>query len=168
MSEEETKINEKQPTPDASAEAKVVSEMKSRLDALQAENASLKKAKSEYYDKVLNDQKLVEKPIEIKEIKDEKKLAQEFSDIVSAKSSNLETAKKIVEIDEWYRENKGESVFLPHGREVQVTENERATADRVHDALKTCIEASEGNPTLFNAKLAEICPGRFPDKTGKK
>lgn len=165
--EEEKQENEKQPTLDASAEAKAVNELKARLDSLSAENESLKKAKSDYYDKILNDQP-APKEVEIKEIKTDEQLAREFSDLVKTKPSNLEMAKKVIEIDDHYREKTGESVFLPYGRDVQVTENERATADRVHDALEYCIEASNGNAELFNAELSRICPGRFPDKTGKK
>ena len=76
----------------------------------------------------------------------------------------LEYAKKAIEMDDWYIENKGESIFLPKGHEVVVTENERATAERVHAALKDCIEQSNDDPRVFNATLSKICPGRFPEK----
>lgn len=154
----------------ASGDIKVVTELKRRLDALEQENNQLKADKSELLNNFINDQPPAQKedskpPVnEPKVHKTEEQLAKEFNDLVKSNPSNLEYAKKAIEMDDWYIENKGESIFLPKGHEVVVTENERATAERVHAALKDCIEQSNDDPRVFNATLSKICPGRFPEK----
>lgn len=155
----------------ASDDIKIVTDMKKRLTALEQENAQLKADKSTLLNNFINDQPAT--PVdEKKEVpanepkvrKTEEQLAKEFNDLVKSNPNNLDYAKKVIEMDDWYIENKGESIFLPKGHEVVVTENERATAERVHDALKDCIEQSNDDPRVFNAVLSKICPGRFPEK----
>lgn len=167
MSEEQTNVTQSD-TP-ASGDIKVVTELKKRLDALEQENNQLKADKSELLNNFINDQpaqkEVIETPVvEPKVHKTEEQLAKEFNDLVKSNPSNLEYAKKAIEMDDWYIENKGESIFLPKGHEVVVTENERATAERVHAALQDCIEQSNDDPRVFNAALSKICPGRFPEK----
>lgn len=154
----------------ASEDTKLVIEMKAQLDALKKENTQLKSDKSTLLNNFINNQPdtteekppvVIEQP---KEKKTEEKLAKEFNDLVKSNPTNLEMAKKMIEMDDWYIENNGESIFLPKGREVVVTENERATAERVHSALETCIEQANDDPRIFNATLAKVCPGRFPEK----
>lgn len=166
----EGQTNVTQSDAPASGDIKVVTELKRRLDALEQENNQLKADKSELLNNFINDQppaqkEVTEPPVnEPKVHKTEEQLAKEFNDLVKSNPSNLEYAKKAIEMDNWYIENKGESIFLPKGHEVIVTENERATAERVHTALKDCIEQSNDDPRVFNAVLSKICPGRFPEK----
>lgn len=149
-----------------------ITELKSRVDYLSSQLKKTQGERDELLNKFINDQPIVEekteKPAEVKEIKTEMQLAREFSDLCSTKPNNLDYCKKIIEMDDWYLENKGESIFDPYGREVQVTANERETSRRVHEALQSCIDKAEGNPKAFDDELSRVCPGRFPDKTGRK
>lgn len=165
MSEETTNV---QQSDSEASTIKAVTELKTRVDSLTAQLQKTASERDELLNKFINDQpveEVKEQPIEVKEIKTELQLAKEFSDLCSTKPNNLDYCKKMLELDEWYRENKGESVFLPYGREVQVTANERDTADRVHDAIKLCIDEANGDPKSFDAAMSRVCPGTFPDKT---
>lgn len=164
----------KENAPGASTDVDSVIELKKRYDEALKENMKLREDKAKLVNNFINnnpaegdgeDKKKPEdeKPV-VKIIKTEEQLAKEFDAMIKTHPSNLDYAKKVIEMDDWHRENKGESIFLPKGRNVNVTENERATADRVHDAFKDAIEASNGDPKAFDSYMSSICPGRFPEK----
>ena len=161
-------------TPAASTDVDSVIELKKRYDEALRENQKLREDKSKLVNNFINNNPVEgdgdekkkpedEKPV-VKIIKTEEQLAKEFDAMIKTHPSNLDFAKKVIEMDDWHRENKGESIFLPKGRNVNVTENERATADRVHDAFNDAIEASNGDPKAFDSYMSTICPGRFPEK----
>ena len=163
----------KENAPGASTDVDSVIELKKRYDEALKENMKLREDKAKLVNNFINNNPAEgdgedkkpedEKPV-VKIIKTEEQLAKEFDAMIKTHPSNLDYAKKVIEMDDWHRENKGESIFLPKGRNVNVTENERATADRVHDAFKDAIEASNGDPKAFDSYMSSICPGRFPEK----
>ncbi len=164
----------KENAPGASTDVDSVIELKKRYDEALKENMKLREDKAKLVNNFINNNPAEgdgeekkkpedEKPV-VKVIKTEEQLAKEFADVVKTKPTNLDYAKKVVEMDDWYRENKGESIFLPKGRNVNVTANERDTADRVNAAFKDAIEAANGDPKAFDSYIANICPGRFPEK----
>ncbi len=164
----------KETAPGASTDVDSVIELKKRYDEALKENMKLREDKAKLVNNFINNNPAEgdgeekkkpedEKPV-VKIIKTEEQLAKEFADVVKTKPTNLDYAKKVVEMDDWYRENKGESIFLPKGRNVNVTANERDTADRVNAAFKDAIEAANGDPKAFDSYMANICPGRFPEK----
>lgn len=164
----------KETAPGASTDVDSVIELKKRYDEALKENMKLREDKAKLVNNFINNNPAEgdgeekkkpedEKPV-VKVIKTEEQLAKEFADVVKTKPTNLDYAKKVVEMDDWYRENKGESIFLPKGRNVNVTANERDTADRVNAAFKDAIEAANGDPKAFDSYMANICPGRFPEK----
>lgn len=171
---EENENSAKVNAPVASTDVDSLIELKKRYDDVLKENLKLREDKSKLVNNIINnnpvdndgegekDPKDTTPVVEI--VKTEAQLAKEFDDVVKTKPSNLAYAEKVIEMDEWYRKHKGESIFLPKGRNVNVTENERATADRVNAAFKDAIEASHGDPKAFDSYMATICPGRFPEK----
>ncbi len=131
-------------------EAKKVLEMKKEMDSLKAENASLRKAKADYYDAVLNENVPEEEPKKrtVKEIRDELVKRSEEG------CTNLEYATLAVELDNACKaEKNGQSCFLPKGRDVTPTADEYAVASKMNAVLSECIEESEGDPDLFNMQL---------------
>lgn len=156
MPEETKKEEVVNPQPKSNPEAdtaEIIKSLKAKVDSLTKENENLEDAKKRYYDAVLNgglDQKIPEKkhrPVE--EIR--KDLIDTFKD--DKEVTNLDYCKLVLELDEAVRKDTGESVFLPKGHGVVPTQDEYATAEKMHDTLKECIDESQGDPTLFNAQL---------------
>lgn len=152
---------------------KAITDLKNRVDSLSLQLKKTQGERDDLLNKFINDQpieeeKPEEKPAEVKPAKTELELAKEFGKLVAEKPNNLEYCKKMIEMDNYYLEHKGESIFDPYGREVQITANERETSKRVHDAIQSCIDQANGDPKAFDEALARVCPGRFPDKTGRK
>ena len=46
--------------------------------------------------------------------------------------------------------------FIPVGRQIQASETDKASAQRVADGIQYCIEKSEGNAALFTSYLQQI------------
>lgn len=161
MSEEEKKIENAEPSK-ASKEAELIAKLTAENERLAKENESLEDAKDRYYDVLLNHNEPKEEEAP-KVVKSESMLRKEFSDLMATNPDNMTYVSKVVEMDDWYREHKGESIFLPKGPTVKVTADERATADRVHDAFVQCLENADGDPEQFDLEMKKICPDAFPD-----
>lgn len=150
---EEMKTNEsaKATVSTDAQEAEATLKLKKRNEELEQENASLKEAKSKYYDVLLNSNLPEEE-------EPKKRSSGEIRDELIKKSdegcSNLDYWKLAIELDDACREeNNGQSCFLPRGNDVVPTADEYARADKVHDVMKECIELSDGDPNVFNMQL---------------
>lgn len=144
-------------------QARTLAELKNKLTALETENKNLQEAKTQYYDRVLNgatpDPVAEQKHRSIKEIRDDMIKGYE-NDI-----SNLDYCRLAVELDDAVREDasahgKIDSAFLPKGKDVQVTVDEYATADKMSKVLKECIKEADGSPDKFNMALEAHMPRR--------
>lgn len=133
-------------------EASALTEMGKKVTALEAQNAELMAAKKKYYDAILNGSSTEDNgPKE--RTRDEIR-----KDLFGRKDkdcmSNLEYAKLVVELDDACIREQGESCFLPKGKDVTPTVDERSVAERLHNALKESIDESEGDNELFNQAFA--------------
>lgn len=147
---EEKKEDVTQTNTDLLDEAQALSEMSKKVSALEAQNAELMAAKKKYYDAILNGQ-TVEEGAQYR-TKDEirKDLFKQDRDEIS----NLDYAKLVVELDDACIREDGESCFLPKGKDVTPTADERDTAERFHECLVTCINEADGDNEVFNQALA--------------
>lgn len=149
--EEKTKESEKTLTQDqspAEKEAQVLIELKKQNDALLAQNAELQAAKTKYYDAVLNGQS---EPTGVQS-RTPKEIREEIAK-KSADNTNLENAKLYLELNEAVKARGGQSIFLPVGKNVQITYDEAEGARKLEEALKLCVEAANGDPDRFNSEL---------------
>lgn len=70
-------------------------------------------------------------------------------------STNLEEAKRIITL---YEENmkKGNCIFLPNSKNYKASSDDIATAERVYEGLKHCVEYADGDPDNFQAEFVRI------------
>lgn len=139
-------------------EAQAIIELKAERDALKKENESLKDAKAQYYDKLLNDN---DPPAEdndpTKQFRSSEEIRKEMAE-TSSQNTNLRNAELSVELDEAVRRETGASSYLPHGHDEKgvpysPTQDEIVRADRAHDMLVECIKEANGDPAEFNLAL---------------
>lgn len=131
-------------------EAQALNEMSKKVSTLEAQNAELMAAKKKYYDSILNGQSVEE--VAPNRTRDE--IRKELFGKDMQEMSNLEYAKLVVELDDACIREEGESCFLPKGKNVTPTSDERLTAERFHDCLVDCIEEADGNAEVFNQAMA--------------
>ncbi|MBP5446231.1 MAG: hypothetical protein J6Y28_08685 [Acholeplasmatales bacterium] len=67
--------------------------------------------------------------------------------------TNLEKWTLALEYRNKVMENGGRDPFLPNGRNYTYDQNDVIAAEKVANIIQRCIDESEGNPQLFNAKL---------------
>lgn len=136
-------------TPDLVEEASALTEMSNKVRNLEAQNAELMAAKKKYYDAILNGNTVEDNGPQYR-TRDEirKDLFQGDKEL-----SNLEYAKLVVELDDACIREEQESCFLPKGRNVTVTADERDVATRFHNCLVDCIEEADGDNEIFNQAM---------------
>lgn len=150
---EETKTNETGLASEATdlvEEASALNEMSSKVKALEAQNAELMAAKKKYYDAILNGVTVEE----VVQYRNRDEIRKDLFGKDKSEISNLEYAKLVVELDDACIRETGESCFLPKGKNVSITSDERETAQRVHDCLSDCIEEANNDSQIFNQALA--------------
>ncbi len=136
-------------TSDLVEEASALTEMSNKVRNLEAQNAELMAAKKKYYDAILNGNTAEDNgPAERTKLEIRKDLFQGDKEL-----SNLEYAKLVVELDDACIREDGESCFLPKGRNVTVTADERDVANRFHNCLVDCIEEADGDNEIFNQAM---------------
>lgn len=131
-------------------EASALTEMSNKVKTLEAQNAELMAAKKKYYDSILNGQSAEETAPQFR-TRDE--IRKDLFSKDREEISNLEYAKLAIELDDACIREEGESCFLPKGRNVTITSDERATAERFHACLEECIEEADGDNEVFNQAL---------------
>lgn len=130
-------------------EASALNELGNKVRTLQAQNAELMAAKKKYYDAIINGNTAEDNgPTERTRDEIRKDLFGGNKEL-----SNLEYAKLVVELDDACIREDGESCFLPKGRNVTVTADERDVANRFHNCLVDCIEEADGDEEIFNQAM---------------
>jgi len=128
-------------------EAQALTEMSNQLAQLKKENSDLQKAKSSYYDKLLNGG-----VIQPQENAPEQRSAETIREELRTKAktnNNLENAKLYVELNDAVMREGGVSIFNPKGKDVIPSYEEATVAEVLPEILKQCIEIADGDPAVF-------------------
>lgn len=76
--------------------------------------------------------------------------------LFNRENTNLEYAKKSLLLRKELMARGMEDPFVPVGHNVQTTEADRATAQKVAEALEHCIEYADGDSSVFTNELMRI------------
>lgn len=160
----EKEINEQQAVTaevSPSEEAQVFNEMSKQMQSLKAENAALQKAKRDYYDAILNGGTISEESAPKYRTKEEirKDLMHDTAD-----KTNLEYLTLALELDDACIREDGKSCFLPKGKGVNPTLEEKEVAQRFHQVVQECIDYADGDPDVFNMELQRRTTETKPSK----
>ena len=93
------------------------------------------------------------------------------ADLFSEKAenmSNLDFAQAILELREAILDEGGIDPFVPQGNKIYAEDSDFAAADKVAEALKSCIEYADGNSEVFTNELMRITVDTSPISTRAK
>lgn len=76
--------------------------------------------------------------------------------------TNLDFAKNALELRKAIMDEGGTDPFLPVGKDIIVEDSDIASANRVAEALQSCIEYADGNPEIFTTELQRIMVDSAP------
>lgn len=142
---------------EAIKEMKANSVDKAAYDKLKEENKQL-------LDALINGgqvtQELQKEPVDIDSLR--KRL---FSG--EAELSNLDYMKTALELREALLDQGSPDPFLPYGQNIVPTDEDIETADRVADAIKSCIDYADGDSEIFTNELQRIMVDTSPIKRGR-
>lgn len=79
-----------------------------------------------------------------------------------AQLTNLEYATKTLQLRDALIENGNEDPFLPVGKNISPTVDDVNKAERVAEALKSCIEYANGDSQIFTQELMRITDDAMP------
>lgn len=123
------------------------------------------------YDKVVNENRNLLRSLAqgnpTATAKDEtpKRSVQEIrNDLFNKDHTNLEFAKEALELRDSIMNEGGTDPFLPVGKDIIITDSDVASANRVADALKQCIEYADGDSDIFTNELQRIMVDSAPIK----
>lgn len=133
--------NKQTETLDLVGEAGALKDMSDKLKSLEAQNAELLAAKKKYYDAMLNGAEVKEEVPYRSRDEIRKDLFGRDMDSISSR----DYAKLVVELDDACIREQGESCFLPKGKNISPTVDERDVAKRMHDSLEYCVSNSEND-----------------------
>ena len=138
-------------------EMKANSVDKAAYDKLKEENKQL-------LDALINGgqvtQEITKEPVNIDSLR--KKL---FSG--EAELSNLDYMKTALELREALLDQGSPDPFLPYGQNIAPTDEDIRTADRVAEAIKSCIDYADGDSEIFTSELQRIMVDTSPVKRGR-
>lgn len=138
-------------------EMKANSVEKAAYDKLKEENKQL-------LDALINGgqvtQELQKEPVDINSLR--KKL---FSG--EAELSNLDYMKTALELREALLDQGSPDPFLPYGQNIAPTDEDIRTADRVAEAIRSCIDYADGDSEIFTNELQRIMVDTSPVKRGR-
>ena len=77
-------------------------------------------------------------------------------DLFTKKLSNLEFVKKTLQLRQNILDEKGEDIFAPDGPQFSFSDEDRRDAQRVADALQSCVDVADGNSSIFTNELQRI------------
>ena len=91
-------------------------------------------------------------------------------DLFSGKKdlTNLEYAKKSLELREALIERDGVDIFVGRGSKLTPTDEDYEAAQRVADAFQQCIEVADGDSEIFTRELMRITEDAAPHKINPK
>lgn len=142
---------------EALREMKANSVNKAAYDKLKEENKQL-------LDALINGgqvtQELKKEPVDIDSLR--KKL---FN--VETELSNLDYMKTALELREALLDQGSPDPFLPYGQNIAPTDEDIRTADRVAEAIKSCIDYADGDSEIFTNELQRIMVDTSPIKRGR-
>lgn len=142
---------------EALREMKANSVNKAAYDKLKEENKQL-------LDALINGgqvtQELQKEPVDIDSLR--KKL---FGG--EAELSNLDYMKTALELREALLDQGSPDPFLPYGQNIAPTDEDIRTADRVAEAIKSCIDYADGDSEIFTNELQRIMVDTSPVKRGR-
>lgn len=142
---------------EAIKEMKANSVDKAAYDKLKEENKQL-------LDALINGgqvtQELQKEPVDIDSLR--KRL---FSG--EAELSNLDYMKTALELREALLDQGSPDPFLPYGQNIAPTDEDIRTADRVAEAIKSCIDYADGDSEIFTNELQRIMVDTSPIKRGR-
>lgn len=84
-----------------------------------------------------------------------------------AELSNLDYMKTALELREALLDQGSPDPFLPYGQNIAPTDEDIRTADRVADAIKSCIDYADGDSEIFTNELQRIMVDTSPVKRGR-
>lgn len=134
---------------EAIKEMKQNSVSRSDYEKLREENRNLLKS--------LVNGEIIDRPVD-KEPVDINNLRQ---DLFNKEHSNLDFITKAMELREALIESGEEDPFLPKGHNVQITDSDRATAEKVAAAFQHCIDYADGDSGVFTNELMRITQDTF-------
>lgn len=82
--------------------------------------------------------------------------------------SNLELAQKAIELREAILDEGGIDPFVPQGHKILAEDSDFAAAEKVAEALKSCIEYANGDSEVFTNELMRITADISPVSTRAK
>lgn len=82
--------------------------------------------------------------------------------------SNLELAQKAIELREAILDEGGIDPFVPQGHKILAEDSDFASAEKVAEALKSCIEYADGDSEVFTNELMRITADISPVSTRVK
>lgn len=136
----------------AIAELKANTVSKEKYEQLKQENTTLLNA-------IMNGDEIAaaaqEEPV------DKQKLREELYNIDN-ELSPYDYISKTMKLREAIMEEGGEDPFLPVGKGVIVTNEDREAAQRVASAFEHCLEYSEGDPEVFSNELMRLTNDNMP------
>ena len=77
-------------------------------------------------------------------------------DLFNKNLSNLEFVEKTLQLRKNILEEKGEDIFAPDGPQFSFSDDDRRDAQRVADALQSCVDTADGNSVIFTNELQRI------------
>ena len=77
-------------------------------------------------------------------------------ELFSKNLSNLEFVEKTLQLRQNILDQKGEDIFCPDGPQFSFTDEDRRDAQRVADALQSCVDVADGNSAIFTNELQRI------------
>lgn len=79
--------------------------------------------------------------------------------------TNLAFAQKAIELREAILAEGGIDPFVPQGHKIMAEESDFAAAEKVAEALQSCIDYADGNPEVFTNELMRITADISPVST---
>lgn len=79
--------------------------------------------------------------------------------------TNLQFAQKAIELREAILDEGGIDPFVPQGHKILAEDSDFAAAEKVAEALKSCIEYADGNDEVFTNELMRITADIAPIST---
>ena len=81
--------------------------------------------------------------------------------------SNLDYMKTALELREALLDQGSPDPFLPYGQNIAPTDEDIRTADRVAEAIKSCIDYADGDSEIFTNELQRIMVDTSPIKRSR-
>lgn len=77
-------------------------------------------------------------------------------DLFTKNLSNLEFVEKTLQLRQNILDERGEDIFAPDGPQFSFSDEDRRDAQRVADALQSCVDTADGNSAIFTNELQRI------------